>query len=324
MSDRVQRAVARLRDGNEDVMKWLRGQCPTPAALSTTITRIRKKMMETLPRPTCESLHAYADEPGVHAFLNSSLSQMVAMQRQHTYDPTWSPDAEAALANLQLLPSNLTALKLSRQELVQHKRAGEQALMAKQVAMLVVANASRWLLHTIALVQTATPHDSVARICIPLLLLTGRRTTELLNGTSKFSPSQRATTCVFEGQLKKRGSARPAEIPLLCDYETIAYGMAVLRARQRYQVLSNEETNNNYHGMLKSVLKGVFPWAPSVHALRGVYAAYVYALYDSSASTFNSVAMKCLLHERLDMSLSYNAVRLEGVEQVARCLGPLP
>ena len=61
-----------------------------------------------------------------------------------------------------------------------------------------------------------------------------------------------------------------------------------------------------------------------MHALRGVYAAYVYQLYQCPM-TLNACLMRCLGHEKLEVSLSYNAVQLEGVQPVhVNCMGQLP
>ena len=233
---RVSRAVEKLKDGDENVMEWLHAEIEKvhevsplinkAAALSNTITRIRNVMMEELPTPSCDALLPYAGEDGVAEFCTLSLSEMVDAQRKHRKEKTWSEGAEAALASLQLLPLNLALLKLSQEELLSLESAREATLLDKQQDLIHVHGAHQWLLYAIQLARTCKVTDSFARIALPICLLTGRRTTEVLNGKSTFLPTLRPTVCLFTGQLKKRGGeAPPYEIPLLCDIDTITHAM---------------------------------------------------------------------------------------------------
>ena len=56
-----------------------------------------------------------------------------------------------------------------------------------------------------------------------------------------------------------------------------------------------------------------FSFATHVHELRAVYAAMAFHLYQCNSTTFNRAAMRILGHERLDVSLSYNAVALHDM-----------
>eukprot|EP00966_Prymnesium_polylepis_P235986 5457739-Prymnesium_polylepis.1 len=52
-------------------------------------------------------------------------------------------------------------------------------------------------------------------------------------GDASFARGQTPMSALFTGQLKKKTTAsEPYVIPLLCDYETFAHGMAVLRSKQ--------------------------------------------------------------------------------------------
>ena len=112
------------------------------------------------------------------------------------------------------------------------------------------------------------------------------------------------------------------EIPLLCDRGVFEHGLAALRQAQKGEALDEKACNDRYATMLAQALPSLFPWAPTTHTLRGVYAAYVYVLYACDC-TFNLAAMRSLGHEKLDVSLSYNAVLLHDLASTT-CLGPLP
>ena len=311
-------AIALLERG-EDAMALLRAQSPTPAALSARIARLRATMLARLPVPPCEVLAPYAHEVG--DFFRLSLAERVRVQREHRSTPTWSADAEAALARLQLVPPNVAALRLSPPELVSLKRKRDELLVQKQETLLHVHGASEWLHHVVWLASTSTVEMPFPRLALPLLLLSGRRTSEILNGSSCFLPLRR-TTCLFSGQLKKRGASAPYEIPLLCDYAVFAHGLAVLRAKQGGVQLTPAAVNARYSTSLNLVVPQLLAPVAHAHQLRAVYAAYAFQLYTSDV-TFNRAAMRILGHDKLDVSLSYNAVVLHGVES-AGTFGPLP
>jgi hypothetical protein len=177
----------------------------------------------------------------------------------------------------------------------------------------------------ISLVRNATVECSFSYIAIPLLLLSGRRSTEIMNGKSEFMPSARSTTAFFKGQLKRRGADTVYEIPLLCDYTIFAYGISVLRAKQRGEQLEANVCNNRYHKMLNTEAVRLCPQAKTAHALRGMYAAYVFHLYFSNWS-FNKSIMRILGHDELNVSLSYNSWSLHNIDTIyaAGCMGILP
>ena len=212
---------------------------------------------------------------------------------------------------------NMHALSLTKSELLSLTREREAALIQKQESLLHVPH--QWLPYAICLARQSTPQMSYARLAIPLLLLSGRRCTEILNGKSTFAPTSRPTTCLFTGAIKKRGQSTPFEIPLLCDYQTFAFALCVLHVKQGGEKLDPETTHNRYAKNLK--LSTLFP-IQSPHQLRAVYAAFVYHLYSSNV-TFNRAAMMFLGHEKLETSLSYNSVVLHG-DLPAGVYGALP
>ena len=248
---------------------------------------------------------------------------MLRHQRQHRVDPAWSADAEAALASLALLPPDIAALKLTPRELRELQSAHDARLLAKQHKIVHVHAASMWLAHAVELCRTAHGAMPIERLALPLLLLSGRRTTEILNGKSAFcvATPARPTTCVFAGALKKRGHGVPFEIPLLCDAATFGHGLAALRQAQQHEQLSEGACHDRYAHALATALPSLFPWAPTVHTLRSAYAAYVFQYYACDC-TFNRACMRALGHEKLDVSLAYASVKLHDVVPI--CFGPLP
>ena len=317
----TQRAIEMVHAG-EPALEFLRASCSTTKALSCAITRVRKAVLDALPVPpeVHGAMQPYAREPGVATFLQSSLRNMVEVQRMHRSTPEWSDEAERALHRLVLVPPALAELKLSHAELLSLKHTQEAGLLKKQAALVRIPNALQWLQYAVQLARTSDHGMSIARLALPLLLLTGRRETEILNGKSVFTPTPRPTTCVFSGQLKKRGKAVPYEIPLLCDLPTVLHALRALRCKQEFQVLEPAACNATYAQQL--ITKHVFPFCDHPHQLRAAYAAYAFCLY-ARETTFNLAAMRMLGHEKLETSLSYNSVVLDGMEGAPH-LGRLP
>ena len=321
---RVEWAAQTLLSEGKDVMPMLRSKCPTVHSLSVTVSRVRKVAMERLPVPAAvgEKLGPFVGEEGVAAFLRMPLREMVRQQRLHAAAPRWSEEAEAALATLELLPAHVDALRLSREELGTLERLADARLLAKQETLIVVPDAGAVLAHAIHVATTATPAMGVATLALNLLLLPGRRSSEILNGASTFAPTARATTCLFGGQLKTREVRPPYEIPLLCRFDVFLHNLRALREAQGGRVMSAAECNRLYAKAMQLQLRRLYPMAPKVHALRSMYMAFAVELYETRC-TFNIAAMRALGHTMLEDSLAYNSVHLLG-EGEWPSYGPLP
>jgi hypothetical protein len=316
-------------DGNS-VMKMLRQRYNTKDhiyALSSCIARVRSEILNETPIPSIveETMNSFKEEAGVTSFLAlNSLSEMLKVRKHHKNNPSWSERAEAALSSLCLEPTALASLKLSEEESATKKRKQEVSLLEKQDMLIRVDSAGNFLAYAIHLAWTSTPDMEFSRLALPILLLSGRRTTEIMNGKSIFTRTGRPTTCKFTGQLKKRGGDCTYEIPLLCNVFTFEHAMSTLRCKQNGEVLSAAATNNKYQKMLNSKTQSIFAIAHNVHQLRSIYAAFVHSLYACD-TTFNRMCMRVLGHEDLSTSLSYNGCVLYGISPfVDGGFGPLP
>ena len=323
-------AAHRLLEGVDAalVLSELRAACSTVASLSTTLACVRAHVLDG----RCAAYDAAPlralREPEADAFLTLSTREQYAVQKAHAATQTWSEEAERLLAALRIVPRGFESLKLTREELLAHKRAAEAAQVRKNERVLVIADAAPLLRLVERLLESASPRDSYARLVLPLLLVSGRRSSEITNGRSSFTPLPHAHGCMFAGQLKKKKAApaTPYPIPLLVPFATFARGLNVLRDKQGTDVamMSNSAVCDRYASNLKRdmldvlVEGGMPPCHP--HDLRSAYAALVFELFECE-HTFARTAMRILGHESLRESLSYNNVRIRRVPQGA--LGPL-
>lgn len=262
---------------------------------------------------------------------------------------TMSLVRSAVIARGVILPASMNSFWLSGHEARQLQIDQEQAQMRKNedINIIRIDNAPRLLKGAIHLLETAKPTDTYARLILPLLMITGRRLSEICGGKAVFAPVEgRSTYAHFSGQLKQGADAESYVIPLLCDFKTFAIGWLALQQRQQVKgnkkrgaeaELSHKETAARYGGNTNKYLaKG--KWLPlpkygqkkgsteqkscHAHDLRSIYMAYVYEMYDCP-DTFNRSCMRVLGHQKLAESLSYNNVSLSNCDDIRNSLGQL-
>ena len=318
----------------EAALATLRETYHTLATLSSAASRVRTAIFATLDGGDSRcieyddsELRSLAD-PVVNAFLALPPSEQYHVQRTHASNPTWADDAEAALARLRVLPRACDALKLTQRDAVALKRKREEAILRKNEEMIVVSDAEALLRAAATALERASPKHSFGRLILPLLLVSGRRLTEICNGRSVFTPVPHMHRALFEGQLKKKGRAEAYEIPLLVPFALFDRGLRALREKQGVQICehSNAKVKSLYQGNVQRLLsRGALRGAPDgihIHDLRTAYFAYVWELFASPWS-FSRTCCRVLGHETMQESLSYQNVRLEGAGELRGSLGPL-
>ena len=103
-------------------------------------------------------------------------------------------------------------------------------------------------------------HRDRPRTHLALMLLTGRRECEILNGQSVFTPHTEYSVS-FLGQAKKRGAETEYVIPTLAPVDQIVATLASLRDRQQHTVLTNHATSRRYQSYLSRSLTALDPWS---------------------------------------------------------------
>lgn len=335
MSDAHRAAAQRLIAGTPgyEVRTELEKTNVKLSSLSSTMSRIRSIVVEAGHRhaeyeQSCAPLRAYESDPAVAEFLTAPLSKQLSTQRSHHATPSWSEDMEEALSQVKLLPSNMDSFALTRFESLELKKNQEASLILKNESVITVPNAGRVLKRIEELLESAVMVERTAALVIALLIVSGRRTSEILNGRSVFEPvpgDERATR--FTGQLKKREGGGSYVIPLLVRYETFVRALKEVRRRQGGAEMSNREVTRQYSMPLKrELLRCEKGWSAvklprmKAHDLRSLYMAFVWSLFECE-HTFPRTSMHCLGHVSLAESLSYANVRVEGVDE--NCFGPL-
>lgn len=222
-----------------------------------------------------------------------------------------------------LLPPNLDSLCLSREDQARGRAADVSTLLHRNRQVVVVPSPGTLLARQR---RTLDGDPGVARpveLILALLLVSGRRETELLSPRSTFQAvPDMPYHARFSGVLKKRSAAHVLiavthevciTIPLLCEYALFDKGLTRMRMGQRGDIgtLTNDEISRRYCGQLLRARKAVFPSVSKTHDLRALYCQFVNVLFEHTLP-FPMLCMQCLGHDVLQDSLHYMCLRLGG------------
>ena len=269
----------------------------------------------------------------IKAFLSAPLKDQVEIQKQHKTTPTWTEREEDALRKIDLLPSNMKTFKLSTEDNIMMRRNTADGVKRKNESVLIIDQPVKLLQAAREIVKNASSNTTVAPLSLALLLLSGRRFTEILNMRSVFERTDSAYHTIFHGQLKKKGaSSAPYVIPLLIPFEEWMSGLSTLREIQKrtkkkpVEQLTMQKVQERYQGFVQRAMKrGVLPFMTKgahIHDLRATYASLVFEMFECKC-TFQRTAMDILGHCEIADSLSYGHVRIENGEELRNTLGPV-
>ena len=203
------------------------------------------------------------------------------------------------------LGENASTFKLTRGEVKACKR--------KASLQRIVKNSRQKTFHARGMLASARrivrEHAShgLLDVAQALMLLTGRRTCEVMNGVS--SVREHGAYCLsFEGQAKKRGRGGPSSsylIPCLEEAKVVCEAWEGLRKKTKER--TNEETSRRYQSELRRSDLRTKEWVEvtKTHQLRGLYSCMCVRLFEWGGRAPAYVTMCVLGHTNLDESLVY-------------------
>ena len=201
-------------------------------------------------------LQPYIEEcPDINKFLKTSHSKKYDIQRMHVKSPQWPAPAEELLQAIPLAPKGISTFFLSAAENARLKAMKKVSRKSKNKSVHRISDAPATLKTAESLLNNANSKAAFHKLQLPLLLVTGRRFAEIMNGRSKFTPIEdQPYHARFTGQLKrKRGDESEMEdsdneddrydseddstykIPLLVPFDTFEKGWKALREKQEIQ-----------------------------------------------------------------------------------------
>ena len=142
--------------------------------------------------------------------------------------------------------------------------------------------------------------ESYLKVGLGLMLLTGRRTTEILKTAIFYKVENKVFEVVFEGQTKKGdGVNLPYKIPILAPAKEILKALEFIRKERDFSLLTNSQVNTKTANSLNEYTKQLFNiWLGvdcTPHDLRKAYITLAYEQSDKKES-FRGFAEKFLGH----------------------------
>ena len=302
-------------------------------SLKTYVSHAKRNVLEADYRnPTCDfaPLMAFTDTE-VTAFLAAPLKRQLEIQRHHRAHPSWSEEAEDALATLRLLPPNMATFKITDREIRTIKRRDKTSMRERMDSVIVVDDGVALLERATELLATASEKDGYIFLIAPLLLVSGRREVEVLAACAGRSTFTKVgdTAVLFKGQCKTKGAeTAPYVIPLWCGADVFVAAIdALRRKRGDLSGMTNEEIHKRMTGLFtQAALRQVFPMLPEEgckwHTLRSLFLQYVNTLYSHSVA-INRLGKLCLGHFDENESVRYLSTRIDGLEAMKGRLGAL-
>jgi len=225
-------------------------------------------------------------------------------------------DVNEKVVKMQLLPENMNTFKLEEEDMLVCKQQKKQTLLHKNRIAINLKNPKQILDKQIRILEEGS--KSKIDEILALLLVSGRREAEILNGKSVFTTIPELPFHVlFTGVLKKKQN--PIEerdevsiiIPLLCKSEIFINALQRMRSSQSNDILqlSNKQVSSRYCSQLNTARKTRFPMIQKTHDLRGLYIKMVDQLFTHSLA-FPYLCMMCLGHDAIEDSLHYQKINI--------------
>jgi hypothetical protein len=205
---------------------------------------------------------------------------------------------------------NVLQLKPTRTQMKECKRLGAQSVVRKNKKRVRVHG--RKLLATARCALSDAGKNGLVELAFALMLVTGRRTCEILNGRSCFKKVGDYAVS-FCGVAKRRGYAPTIIIPVLAPANVVCSAIDVLRELQKNITLSNMRVSTRYQSLLCRNLVNKQPWnqCVKVHGLRGIYACMALQLFRWEDDASDAYVAMCILgHTGLHESLAYTTYHL--------------
>ena len=350
----IAEAAKKLKAGEDglEVVEFLREQLQASAnrdgkdsystnTLKTYVSNVKSMALTEYEsdcrNPHCdfEALKGVADkedEDDVDAFVAAPLKVQLEIQRRHRANPTWSDEAEDALANLDLLKESIASFAISKREVRLIKRKDKANMQARWDSVIVVSDGAALLERATKMLESARPSDGYVTLLAPLLLVSGRREIEILNTCSGRASFEKVgeRTVRFAGQCKTKKSegAPPFVIPLLSTSDAFLKAIAALQEKRGdVSGLSNKELHERMDAFftatfLQRAFPTLLPESAKWHTLRSFYLQYVNVLFSHSKAV-NWLGTLILGHFDEHESLRYNATRIDGLEGLKGTFGAL-
>ena len=346
------------------VLAFLRTNYTKTCTLATVVSKIRRLFMKTEKRHkmyqktskrflsviTKRKISKKCREIGLN-FLNQSLlmqNKLLKTMKKKIQLKEFCfghEDVNESFNNIKLLPNNVKYFKVSLDESLNCKDKNIKQREKRNRNMTEIFKGDELLEYCRDIIKNATVRTPLSKLAIALLLVCGRRLSELLNQKSVFtSIKEFPFACVFTGQLKTV-FVPTYNIPLLIEFRHFEKAYKLLQQIQKSQDekanrihvydIDNDGVNQRYNNNLLKALRRDKIFGScikntkllKIHLLRSIYVQMCYKAFDLKSNgdnpTLNIIAKSILGHQSLDYSLYYNTVELLDFQKNTNSLGTI-
>ena len=284
-----------------EVIQFLKKKNKKLSSLNAAMSLVRVALMKEENRsPECDFRDlATFKEKGIQEFIDSSLRDQYKIQREHRASKCWSDEAETALQKVRLLPTGIADFYLSKAECVELKRQQEASQKKKNESVITIEESEKLVACLSEMLRTCDASQSISRLAVSLLLCSGRRFIEIMNGKSTFQAVEGSEYhCIFTGQCKRKNKDVAYVIPLLCKFEDFNKTLIILREKQPPNIASytNKEVSKMYQKQVRRPLDRFgFPLMPKckIHDFRAAYCSFVYCMFDCPHTFASTACRRC-------------------------------
>ena len=252
------------------------------------------------------------------------LSQLAHRRKKFTFG---DKDVDRHFRLIKIVPQNMESLRATSKESWESKKRATSQQIKKNESVVFVNDGSSLLNNATTLLSSVDATTPLYSLISALLLVSGRRTCEILNCQSSFLPVDGFEyAALFGGQLKTRQDASYV-IPILVEFHVFERAYHVLRTRQGRGVpaTSNDQVHARYSSSLSRWLKkNYIVHGITCHSLRSIYARMVFESFATARLSFPRIAQTVLGHGSMAMSLYYQAIELSGFEDHKSVFGDFP
>lgn len=315
----------------KEIVQFVRAKFP--ASLSTTLTTIKKQWLQlelyhegyapafaALLASVKESVKSAAKGKKaaqtralakLEEFSAMNLADKHRVQRTLRTNPFASPELDAQLALIPLLPDYMLDLKVTPEERAAMVRKAQVSLEKKSSrAWEVKGSKTLKRARTVLLAAaTANPFD----LACALAVVCGRRMVELFK-TGVFAAAKNQYTAMFSGQVKKL-TQETYLIPLLVPYSLFKVGLEKLRSAKSTEGMNNNDVNLKWSNSCNTCARRVLGPHHKFHDFRMVYAVLSYNMALPHSLSLNLWVSRVLGHSGMGNSLHYTSIYVTELDE---------
>lgn len=295
---------------NQAISHYFFGLKPSKSTIDPTRLGTRSNFISKLRLALLEDVGPLDMPTQLHETRYAKFNKMTAKEQLKFQAQALATGTNKWVHSLEIMPKNIADIKMSAEDMLALKNLRAKVDTDKLRDESVEVDGDRLIEKLCpALLKTSAKRHQLAAA---LLLVTGRRTVELLKTGDFYLPkggSVKDYTAMFSGQAKEGlfpGGAY--EIPLLAPYWLVKAAFKRLRELYDTADLGNADINESFASSIGNFVKSEVDLTP--HALRGAYAMMTYELMNTKKMSLVGWISLILGHAQPSAAAYYQRMKI--------------